>query len=86
MTPVDIFFAASTAGGYVLPLAALFAAIWAGAWACRWACRLTAAAVQWRRDTSEHDPAPDLVFDQLDRDLTEYAYKIHSLYVKEGDQ
>lgn len=51
MTAVDVFFAASTAGGYVLPLAALFAAAWAIARAAQWTWRIAAAARQWQHDT-----------------------------------
>lgn len=86
MTPVDVFFAASTAGAWVLPAAGLLAAAWAIARIASWTWRLTAAALWWRRTTRTVDPAPDVVFDQLDQDLNKFAARIQGLYVKEGEQ
>lgn len=53
MTPVDVFFAASTAGAWVLPATGLFAAAWAIARIASWTWRLIRAAVRWRRDTAD---------------------------------
>jgi len=86
MNAVRLFFAAATAGAWVVGAAVLFTAVWVIVRAARWPWRLAAAAIRWRRDTRTADPAPDLVFDQLDQELTAYAYKIQPLYVGEEGQ
>lgn len=62
MNVVTVFFAALTIGGYVIPLAILFAAAWAVIHTGRWVLRLTRAARQWQRDTRQ-DPAGSSISD-----------------------
>lgn len=47
-----------------------------------------AVTYAWCRSAARRnaDPAPDLVFDQLDQELTAFDHKIQGLYVKEGEQ